>query len=144
MEVYDEDVVNDHRMAIDIFTTINISNAEKDFITVKADTVSSYIYSAGHDMPTSYAAFDALDYYAYYRLIDALCDYTFNGSLAGKEVALGNGIGAQITMPTGLQSLVQTDTPTALYPETIYGFPCSSVGNPRNMYCDSTMPGSTS
>lgn len=139
MEVYNDDVVNDHRMAIDIFTTINISNTEKDFITVKADTVGDYIYSAGHDMPTSYAAFDALDYYAYYRLIDALCDYTFNGSLAGKEVALGNGIGAQITMPTGLQSLVQTDTPTALYPETIYGFPCSSVGNPRNMYCDSTM-----
>lgn len=138
MQVYDEDVVNDHRMAIDIFSTINISNDEKDFILVKSDTVENYIYSTGHDMPTSYGAYDALDYYAYYRLIDALCDYTFNGNLAGKNVALGNGIDSQIDMPDGLQNLIQIDNPIALYPETNYGFPCSSAANPRSDYCNAS------
>lgn len=135
MEVYDDDTVNDHRMAIDIFSNINISAAEKDFITVKASTFNGYSYTTGHDTPTTYNAFDALDYYAYYRLIDALCDYTFNGNLAGKAVALGNGGPEQVNMPTGLHPLVQTDNPQVVYPESKYGFPCSSVANPRSAYC---------
>ncbi len=135
MEVYDDDTVNDHRMAIDIFSNINISAAEKDFITVKASTLNGYAYTTGHDMPTTYNAFDALDYYAYYRLIDALCDYTFHGNLAGKAVALGNGGPEQVNMPTGLHPLVQTDNPQVVYPESKYGFPCSSVANPRSAYC---------
>lgn len=135
MEVYDDDSVNDHRMAIDIFSHINISTDEKDFIVVKSTTYNGYDYTTGHDMPTTYAAFDAMDYYAYYRLIDALCDYTFNGNLAGKDVALGNGSVNQITMPAGLPSLFQSDAPLVMYPESNYGFPCSSIGNPRSSYC---------
>ncbi|UPT67200.1 MAG: T9SS type A sorting domain-containing protein [Sphingobacteriales bacterium JAD_PAG50586_3] len=135
VEVYDDDVVNDHRMAADVFTAINIPVAEKDFIKVKTDTVNNYVYATGHDLPTTYAGFDALDYYAYYRLIDALCDYTFTGSLVAKDVALGNGSLNQITMPTGMQNLEQTDMPIVTYDESRYGFPCSAAGNPRNAYC---------
>jgi Secretion system C-terminal sorting domain len=139
VEVYDNDPVNDHRMAIDIFYNINISNSEKDFITVRSDTIDSYLYEANHDLPTNTSEFDALDYYAYFRLIDALCDYTFNGSLVGKEVALGNGSAAQITMPIGLKNLSQTDSPQALYPESNYIFPCSAWPNPRQMYCNTIL-----
>ena len=32
--------------------------------------------------------------------LDALIDYSFNGNLAGKNVALGNGPEEQITMPS--------------------------------------------
>lgn len=135
MQVYDDDTVNDHRMAVDIFSNINIDADEKDFILVRADTVNGYIYEAGHNLPMTYAAFDAMDHYAYYRLIDALCDYTFNGNLAGKEVALGNGSAAQVGMPPGMNDLVQSDAPFVDYPESRYGFPCSAAGNPRSMYC---------
>lgn len=99
IEICADDAVNDHRMAADMFTNINIDDAEKDFLVVQSDTINGYIYYAGHDVPTNYNAFDALDYYAYYRLIDALCDYTFNGNPAGKEVALGNGSTDQVMMP---------------------------------------------
>lgn len=142
MQVYDDDTVNDHRMAVDIFSNVNISAEEKDFILVRADTVNGYIYEAGHNLPMTYAAFDAMDYYAYYRLIDALCDYTFNGNLAGKAVALGNGSAAQVNMPPGMSALEQTDSPMAEYPESLYGFPCSAAGNPRNQYCSIITGGS--
>jgi len=135
MQVYDDDMVNDHRMAIDLFNTINISTEEKDFILVKSDTLQGQIYAADHAVPGTYQIFNALDYYAFYRLLDALCDYTFNGNLAGKALALGNGSALQVAMPAGLSPLLQTDTPAPLYPEDRYGFPCSGILNPRKNYC---------
>lgn len=137
--VYDSDTVNDFRMAGEVFSNINIPNSEKDFIRVLPSTITGYDYTAGHNMPTTYAAFDALDYYAYYRLIEALCDYTFNGSLTGKDVALGNGSVNQITMPAGMTNVFQTDTPVAVYPESIYSFPCSVLANPREAYCNTVL-----
>jgi GR25 family glycosyltransferase involved in LPS biosynthesis len=143
VEVYDNDSVNDHRIAADAFVNINIPNSEKDFIKVKSDTINGYAYTTGHDLPTTYITFDALDYYAYYRLIDALCDYTFNGNLFGKEVALGSGGTNQITMPNGMQNLEQTDQPTVSYPESIFGFPCSNILNPRKNYCGLVLSSTT-
>jgi len=138
-EVFDDDSTNDHRMAVDVFNNLNISAAEKDFLLVKSDTIGSYIYSAEHNLPNTSAAFDALDYYAYYRLLDALCDYNFNGNAAGKNVALGNGSAAQVTMPAGLKPLVQTDHPVAVYPEGKYLYPCTDTQNPRSSYCAATL-----
>jgi hypothetical protein len=140
--VYENDSINDHRMAVEIFSNINIPASEKDFIKVFSSTVSGYDYFAGHGLPTTVATVDALDYYAYYRLIDALCDYTFNSSLIGKDVALGNGSINQVTMPSGMENLLQTDTHLATNPENIYLFPCSAVANPRQTYCNS-IPTST-
>lgn len=133
--VYENDITNDHRMANDIFNTINIPSAEKDYLLVKSDTISSYIYEAIHGLPNTASAFDALDYYAIYRHLDALCDYTFNGSLVGKEVALGNGSINQVSMPSGMHNLVQSDTPNFSNPESIYTYPCSTIQNPRQNYC---------
>ncbi len=134
--VYENDITNDHRMANDIFNTINIPAAEKDYLLVKSDTISSYNYEAIHGLPNTASAFDALDYYAIYRHLDALCDYTFNGSLDGKEVALGNGSSNQISMPGGMNNLIQSDTPNFSNPESVYTYPCNSIQNPRKEHCD--------
>jgi hypothetical protein len=139
-EVYDDDVTNDHRLAIDIFKNINIANSEKDFILIKKSEVPGYTYTAEHNLPNTRSAYDAYDYYGVYRLLDALADYSFNGSSAGKEVALGNGSLKQVTMPsyngTALEPLVETDDPSPLYPQSKYEFQCSSVVNPRITYCN--------
>jgi hypothetical protein len=135
MQVYDDDNVNDHRMAIDIFNNINIPAAEKDYILVRSDTLQGNLYAADHAVPGTYQVFNALDYYAFYRLLDALCDYTFNGSPTGKDLALGNGSALQVTMPPGLKPLFQTDSPIPTYSEDKYGFPCSGALNPRKTYC---------
>jgi Esterase/lipase len=139
-EVYDDDSVNDHRMAIDIFNHINIANSEKDFILVKKSVISNYTYTADHVLPNSRSAYDAYDYYCVYRLLDALLDYSFNNNAAAKNVALGNGSAAQITLPTyNNQTMVPlevTDSPTPKYPQSKYQFPCGYAGNPRISYCE--------
>lgn len=135
-ELFDDDDTNDHRLAIDIFNNINIPADEKDCLLLRSDTINNYIYLADHVVPNN-NAFDALDYYAYYRFIDALCDYTFNGNAAGKQVALGNGSASQVIMPGNLKPLVYSDYPLVVYPESKYQFPCTSTENPRQVYCPS-------
>ncbi|WP_216823435.1 hypothetical protein [Niastella vici] len=139
-EVYDDDVTNDHRLSIDIFKHINIAASEKDYIHVKASTIAGYQYVADHVAPNSRSAYDALDYYAIYRLLDALIDYSFNGSAAGKKVALGNGSSEQVTMPgyNGqlMVPLEVTDNPAPKYAQSKYQFPCSSSTNLRTNYCE--------
>lgn len=137
-EIFDDDTTNDHRMAIDIFRNISIPNADKDFICLKSDTINNYIYLADHVVPNTSAAFDALDYYGYYRFIDALCDYTFNNNPDGKLVALGHGSTQQITMPGGLKPISETLNPTPKYEESKYLFPCDDAQNLRQSYCTAT------
>lgn len=139
-QVYDEDVYNDHRMAIDIFKNINISNTEKDYYYLKSSTVAGYKYATDHTLPNTRTAYDAYDYYGVYRLLDALIDYSFNDSLAGKNVALGNGSVEQITMPgyngQFMAPLEVTDNPVPKYSQDKYEFKCSSVlYNPRIAHC---------
>jgi hypothetical protein len=136
--VYEDDETNDLRMANDIFNTINIPASEKDYLRVKSDTISGYVYTADHVVPNN-SAFDALDYYAYYRLLDGMCDYVFNGSLAGKDVALGNGSTNQISMPGGLHNLIHSETPTFANAQSTYQYPCNSSENPRIDYCDEAL-----
>lgn len=139
-QIYDDDVINDHRMAIDIFKNINISNSEKDFILIKKSVLPLYTYTAEHNLPTTRDNIDAYDYYGIYRLLDALIDYSFNGNTSAKNVALGNGSIEQISMPsyegTSLAPLIVTDNPTPLYPQSKYQFPCSGQMNPRYEYCN--------
>lgn len=135
VEVFDDDVTNDHRMAIDLFRTVGVQVTEKDYLLVRSDTLNGYVHSAEHNLPNTAEAFDALDYYAYYRLIDALCAYAWTGDLAAKDVALGHGSAAQVTMPAGMHPLVETQAPVPAYPESRYEFPCTSDQNPRQDHC---------
>ena len=138
-QVYDDDTTNDHRLAIDIFKNNNIPNTEKDFILIKKSVLPTYTYIADHVVPNTQSAYDAYDYYDIYRLLDALIEYSFNGNLAGKNVALGNGSKEQITMPShngqALAPLEVTDNPSTNYPQSKYQFPCSSINNPRLGNC---------
>lgn len=136
--VYENDETNDQRMANDIFNTINIPTSEKDYLRVKSDTISGYAYVADHVVPNN-SHFDALDYYAYYRLFDAMCDYVFNGNLAGKDVALGGGSTNQISMLGGMHNLVHSEAPTFANAQSTYQFPCSSSDNPRQDHCDEVL-----
>lgn len=135
IEVFADDTTNDHRMAIDVFNRINVSASEKDYLLVSSNTVNNYNYEAVHILPNTATAFDALDYYAYYRFIDALADYSFNANLAGKAVALGHGNSAQVTMPGEMAPLQSFATPTPFHLQSFYEFPCSGADNPRANYC---------
>lgn len=138
-QVYDDDVTNDHRLAIDTYKNITIPNSEKDFILIKKSVLPTYTYTAEHTLPNTQSAYDAYDYYGIYRLLDALIDYSFNGNTAAKNVALGNGSAEQVTMPSYngqvLSPLEVTDNPAAAYPQSKYQFQCSSVNNPRIGNC---------
>ncbi|MCF3107744.1 alpha/beta hydrolase [Niabella sp. CC-SYL272] len=139
-QVYDDDNVNDHRMAIDIFKHISIPNSEKDFVYVKAGVINGYHYVADHAVPSSRTAYDAYDYHAVYRLLDALMDYSFNQNPAAKNTALGNGSAAQVTMPgyngQTLPPLEVTDNPTPRFKQDKYEFKCGDPMNPRSDHCE--------
>jgi hypothetical protein len=139
-QVYDEDDVNDHRLAIDIFKNINIPAAEKDFIYMNSSTISDYTYHTDHTLPNSRTAYDAYDYYGVYRLLDAMIDYSFNANTAAKNVALGNGSAEQITMPGYMGQLMAplevTDNPVPKYDQSRYEFSCGSLVNPRIENCN--------
>ena len=153
MQVYEEDNINDHRMAMDIFNNINIPTSEKDFIIVKTNQVGSYTYSAGHSVPTQEAVqdigtnvrYDAHDYYVVFRLLDAMMDYKFNANETAKNTALGNGSSAQINMGSMLSDLISTDNPLPFLAEDFFANPCNNTDmlacplvatNPRYEYCD--------
>lgn len=135
-EIYESDSTNDHRLAADIFRNISISNAEKDFLVLQRDTVGGYIYPGDHNTPNTVIALNAHDYYGIYRILDALADYTWNGNAAAKDVCLGNGSAAQVTLPGGLKPMLQTDFPVITRPMESFQFPCDSTINLRINYCE--------
>jgi hypothetical protein len=140
IEIFENDTVNDHRMAADLFRNINVSDEEKDFIMVRSDTIGNYIYAADHGLPNS-KTFNILDYNAYFRFIHALSDYTFNDNLAGKIIALGNGNNAQTIVAEGLKEIIQTDNPHPMLSEEIFDNPCSDVENFRKQFCSGPLTG---
>ena len=153
MQVYEEDAVNDHRIAIDIFNNINIPKEEKDFIFVKTDEIEGYTYKAAHNLSVQFAAggvgknvqYNAHDYYAVFRLLDAMMDYKFNGNQEAKKIALGNGSKEQVDMGGILSDLISTDDPKPMQDQSYYRQPCNNTDelpcpkdtnkNPRTKYC---------
>jgi hypothetical protein len=133
--LFEDDVVCDHRMAIDIYSAINIPVTDKDMVYLVSSNVQSYHYAGDHVLPNTSASYDAMDYYVLYRLTDAMMDFVFNGNQAARNVALGDGNPLQVDMPTGLNDLTVNDSPTANFPELQYGYPCTSSLNPRASYC---------
>lgn len=138
--VYDDDTINEHRMAMDIFRNIGIDDDDKDYVLVRSDTLMDYVYRADHNLPSQRDnGFNALDYYVTFRLIDALAEYTFTGNLDAKKVALGNGGQEQINTVDGLKPLVVTDDPVSAYPSSRYTFICDTSANERRAFCESSV-----
>ncbi len=149
MQIFDDDRVNDHRMAIDLFENINIPDSEKDFITTFSDSNGGMLLDADHFVPlgaTGSPQVDGLDFYGIHRLIDALADYTFTGNLDGKNVALGGGSPEQTFMgewpdTTPVTPLAVTDDPVAAYAQNQFLFRFNSLANPRFLVPEPTTAG---
>jgi dienelactone hydrolase len=139
MQVFEDDHINDHRMAKDIFDKINIQSHRKNFVILHSDSSGGSTLLADHAVPTGKAGgenLDNLDYYGVWRSIDALCDYTLNKNSDAHEEALGSGKPAQRFMgvwPDGtpIRELTATHTAFVLYPQNSYLNFWSHRSNPR-------------
>ncbi len=142
VEVYEDDLINDHRMAIDVFTHLNLPANDKDYLMVRSDRISGYNYNAEHTVPTGAGnprpgnAFDALDSWAVLRIAQALTASAFQDDQAAHAVALGNGSAMQTQMgatPDGraIRPMTQSDAPSPLFPESRCTFGFHRSENPR-------------
>jgi|WetSurMetagenome_2_1015567.scaffolds.fasta_scaffold00230_4 hypothetical protein len=138
IEVFADDRVCDHRMAVSLFNTIGIPASEKNFITLYSDSLSGCRLRADHNTPKGpfdpRAEEDALDYYGVYRLFDALSSYAFDGDTLGKALALGRDGAARFMGKwrngKPVAPLVATGSPKPDEPEDYYVFGWHSRLNP--------------
>lgn len=140
VEIFDNDRVNDHRIAIDLFRTIGIPQSEKDFITLRSDTCGADTLIADHGVPEGTYRFgwdvNALDYYGVYQLVDALAEYTFLGNQTAKAVALGHGAQCQRYMGNWwngrlIRELQSNSAPTTTFPQSRFINFWNHAANPR-------------
>jgi len=139
MQVFEDDHVNDHRMAKDIFDNIAILETRKNFILLRSDTSHIPVLRADHSVPTGIAgheSLDNLDYFGVWRLLDALSDFSLSGDQSAREVALGSGCQAQRYMgewPSGapVRELTGGHTGFVIYPQNWYLNFWSHRSNPR-------------
>ncbi len=138
--VFDDDAINDHQMAVDIFTNIGIPASEKTFVTLMSDSIDGLHMRADHFVPYGthyiYGQENLLDYFGVYRFGDALAACVFEGDEEGRRIALGDGDSAQCFMGrrvdrTPVRPCRITDTPAALHAETDYFYPWDNPLNPR-------------
>ncbi len=102
VQVYNDDMTNDHQIAAEMFNAISILKSEKDFITLNSDEFNGVSMQANHFVPYGtkniYGEENLLDYYGVFRTFDALADYSFNANETAKCVALGDGCKEQTFM----------------------------------------------
>jgi hypothetical protein len=141
VQVYEDEKFNDWRIAEDIFYSSAIPPVNKDFVIVHNDRHDTVAVDAEHVAPLSESAndIDIIDYYAIYRLLAALADYTFTGNDSAKTIALGNGAQAQRymgTWPDGTRvtELTVTDSPVCPYRKRSYLFRWNRLSNFRRRH----------
>ncbi len=139
VQVYEDDRVNDHKMAVDIFNRIGIPRSEKEYVIVHSDSVEGMAARANHFVPYGshnvYGTEDLLDYYAVFRLLDALAEAAFTGSTDARRVALGNGDERQVFMGEldegrPFKQLTVTDEPRAQHSQLLYMWAWDNRINP--------------
>jgi hypothetical protein len=78
IQIYQDDYINDHRIARDLFETIGVPRANKRFVTVYSAACCGYTLIADHDAPLgtidSAASVNAIDSCALYPALDAVTD----------------------------------------------------------------------
>lgn len=127
-QVYDQDATNDHAMAIEIYRALPQASGFRDYVLVSDGAGPP----ADHAVPTSggpNGELDALDWYAVYRPLEALCELAWNGSEAGRDTALGHGSPAQVAMPAPATLTSLWSAPVVQQPAAV-GFPWSD----RDLY----------
>jgi hypothetical protein len=145
VQVYDDDHINDQQIAVDLFTTIGITEAQKRYYTVYSDSSHGYIMHANHFVAYGVKNINGeqnlLDYYGIYKVFDALADYSFTGSATGRAIALGSGTKKQLYMGTWsngrpVRPMTVTNQPKAFYTELQYMFSFDNKLNPRTAFID--------
>jgi hypothetical protein len=118
IEVYEDDHFNDHRIAEDIFYSINIHPSRKEFLFIRNISHGSFSYNADFQLPECEDEDDLepLHDYALFRQLDALAARTFGKDSIENNFALGNGSADQVYMGkwwdgTTVCPLVSTDIP---------------------------------
>lgn len=142
VETYEDDTMNDHRMAIDIFNHLGVAAADKDFLRLRSDRIDGYNYTASHLVPTGAnnprngSAFDALDAWGVLRIAQALGASAWTNDPAARAIALGHGAAEQVQMGVtaggrALRPMVETSAPVPLYPSSRYVQRWDGALNPR-------------
>jgi dienelactone hydrolase len=140
VQVYNEDHVDDHEMAVDLFNAIGIPAERKKFYTVYSDSSNGYVMHANHFVAYGVKNINGeqnlLDYYGVYKLFDAIADYSFTGNTAGRAIALGGGTKKQLYMGTWsdgrpARPMTVTNDPKAYYTELQYMYSFDNKLNPR-------------
>jgi acetyl esterase/lipase len=122
IEVYDNDEVNDHRMAIDLYKASRA--ADRFYFLVQSDAACGF--TANHATPGRNES--ALQkQYAVSRPFDALADWVFSGNAAARTALARMGEPAP-----GYQALRRFDAPTPDHPEGFYRSPWTDPKNPRS------------
>lgn len=127
-QVYDQDATNDHTMAVEIYRALPQAPERRDYVLVSNGSGPP----ADHAVPTSggpNGELDALDWYAVYRPLEALCDFAWNGSEAGRGTAIGHGSPAQVAVPAPAALVSLWSAPVAQQPAGV-AFPWSD----RDLY----------
>jgi acetyl esterase/lipase len=122
IEVYDNDEVNDHRMAIDLYKTSHAT--DRFYFLVQSNEACSF--TANHATPGRNEAV-LQKQYAVSRPFDALADWVFSGNAAGRAVLSKMG-----EANPGYQPLRRSDAPTPDHPEGFYRSPWTNARNPRS------------
>jgi len=126
IQVYDDDTVNDHRMAIDnIWSKLtSVSAANKDYVMLPSAANGTCSLPADHGVPMqsggNYGKLDSYDPWGVWRRADALARCSFSGDATGCDLALGGGSTTQTYMgrwqsdSTEVPRMVWMSTPTPM------------------------------
>ncbi|HEX3888762.1 MAG TPA: alpha/beta hydrolase [Phenylobacterium sp.] len=122
IEVYDNDEVNDHRMAIDLYNASHATDRFYFLVQSNADCD----FTANHATPGRSPS-TLQKQYAVSRPFDALTDWVFHGDAAARTALRKMG-----DPGPGYQPLRRPDPPTPSHPESFYRSPWTNPKNPRS------------
>jgi len=158
VQVYDDENVADAGIGVNQFHWVGIPYRQKVFQTVFSDRFTNsegttFRLEASHLVPVAPSAdavdsggsTNGLDYYGVWRQLDALAAWTFDGNLAGRDIALGatddDFLGFMGEWPDGtpIRELEGTDWPTVWRWPNLYTGNVYPWGDPWKP--DDTCPG---
>ncbi|MFA4915455.1 MAG: hypothetical protein WC560_02135 [Syntrophales bacterium] len=127
MQVYDKDVTNDHRMALDIYRNVQLPNNQKHFQVVRSDNINGCEIVADHATPSRNPSL-RLKQYSVFKTFDAVADYVFNGKTEGNQAISRTNLPSE---KGSYQPLLIESNPKPQASQKSYQFPWDNNKNPR-------------
>jgi pimeloyl-ACP methyl ester carboxylesterase len=121
VEVYDSDVVNDHRMAIDLYDAI--ASPDRQYLMVHSSAECGF--TADHATPGRNPSVIQKEY-AVFKPFDAAADLAFNGNAGARRILSQFDSSGSDYHPVSVLA-----SPTPDQPEAHYRMPWTSRQNPR-------------